>query len=29
MLLIAIDTSGRNGSIALCRGDENSFTGWR
>jgi tRNA threonylcarbamoyladenosine biosynthesis protein TsaB len=26
MLLIAIDTSGRNGSIALCRGDENSFT---
>jgi tRNA threonylcarbamoyladenosine biosynthesis protein TsaB len=26
MLLIAIDTSGRNGSIALCRVDENSFT---
>ena len=26
MLLIAIDTSGRNGSIALCRGDGNSFT---
>ncbi len=26
MLLIAIDTSGRNGSVALCRGDENSFT---
>jgi tRNA threonylcarbamoyladenosine biosynthesis protein TsaB len=26
MLLIAIDTSGRNGSIALCRGDKNSFT---
>lgn len=25
MLLIAIDTSGRNGSIALCRGDESSF----
>jgi tRNA threonylcarbamoyladenosine biosynthesis protein TsaB len=25
MLLIAIDTSGRNGSIALCRGDANSF----
>jgi tRNA threonylcarbamoyladenosine biosynthesis protein TsaB len=26
MLLISIDTSGRNGSVALCRGDENSFT---
>jgi tRNA threonylcarbamoyladenosine biosynthesis protein TsaB len=26
MLLIAIDTSGRNGSVALCRGDESSFT---
>jgi tRNA threonylcarbamoyladenosine biosynthesis protein TsaB len=26
MLLIAIDTSGRNGSIALCRGDKNSYT---
>ncbi len=26
MLLIAIDTSGRSGSVALCRGDENSFT---
>jgi tRNA threonylcarbamoyladenosine biosynthesis protein TsaB len=26
MLLIAIDTSGRNGSVALCRADENSFT---
>ena len=25
MLLIAIDTSGRNGSIALCRGDQKSF----
>lgn len=25
MLLIAIDTSGRNGSVALCRGDNNSF----
>jgi tRNA threonylcarbamoyladenosine biosynthesis protein TsaB len=24
MLLIAIDTSGRNGSVALCRGDANS-----
>jgi tRNA threonylcarbamoyladenosine biosynthesis protein TsaB len=24
MLLIAIDTSGRNGSVALCRGDSNS-----
>ena len=26
MLLIAIDTSGRNGSVALCRGDQDSFT---
>jgi len=26
MLLIAIDTSGRHGSVALCRGDQNSFT---
>jgi tRNA threonylcarbamoyladenosine biosynthesis protein TsaB len=25
MLLLSIDTSGRNGSVALCRGDENSF----
>lgn len=25
MLLIAIDTSGRNGSVALCRGAQNSF----
>jgi tRNA threonylcarbamoyladenosine biosynthesis protein TsaB len=25
MLLIAIDTSGRNGSVALCRGDAGSF----
>jgi tRNA threonylcarbamoyladenosine biosynthesis protein TsaB len=25
MLLISIDTSGRNGSVALCRGDGNSF----
>jgi tRNA threonylcarbamoyladenosine biosynthesis protein TsaB len=25
MLLIAIDTSGRNGSVALCRGDSDSF----
>jgi tRNA threonylcarbamoyladenosine biosynthesis protein TsaB len=25
MLLIAIDTSGRNGSVALCRGDGNRF----
>ena len=25
MLLISLDTSGRNGSVALCRGDENSF----
>src|SRR6516225_9087654 len=25
MLLLAIDTSGRNGSVALCRGDENLF----
>jgi tRNA threonylcarbamoyladenosine biosynthesis protein TsaB len=25
MLLIAIDTSGRNGSVALCRGDGDSF----
>ena len=25
MFLISIDTSGRNGSVALCRGDENSF----
>ncbi len=25
MLLIAIDTSGRNGSVALCRGGERSF----
>jgi len=25
MLLIAIDTSGRNGSVALCRADEQSF----
>jgi len=25
MLLIAIDTSGRNGSVALCRGDRDNF----
>ncbi len=25
MLLIAIDTSGRNGSVALCRGDADGF----
>ncbi|HEY4899902.1 MAG TPA: tRNA (adenosine(37)-N6)-threonylcarbamoyltransferase complex dimerization subunit type 1 TsaB [Terriglobales bacterium] len=25
MLLVAIDTSGRNGSVALCRGDATSF----
>jgi tRNA threonylcarbamoyladenosine biosynthesis protein TsaB len=25
MLLIAIDTSGRHGSVTLCRGDEHSF----
>jgi len=25
MLIIAIDTSGRNGSVALCRGDANRF----
>ncbi len=25
MLLISIDTSGRNGSVALCRGDADSF----
>lgn len=25
MLLIAIDTSGRKGSVALCRGDDHSF----
>jgi tRNA threonylcarbamoyladenosine biosynthesis protein TsaB len=25
MLLIAIDTSGRNGSVALCRGDAENF----
>lgn len=25
MLLLAIDTSGRNGSVALCRGDANRF----
>lgn len=25
MLLISIDTSGRHGSVALCRGDEHSF----
>ncbi len=25
MLLIAIDTSGRKGSLALCRGDQHSF----
>jgi tRNA threonylcarbamoyladenosine biosynthesis protein TsaB len=25
MLLIAIDTSGRNGSVALCRGDAETF----
>jgi tRNA threonylcarbamoyladenosine biosynthesis protein TsaB len=25
MLLIAVDTSGKHGSIALCRGDEESF----
>ncbi len=25
MLFISIDSSGRNGSVALCRGDENSF----
>ncbi len=25
MLIIAIDTSGRHGSVALCRGDSDSF----
>ena len=25
MLLLSIDTSGRHGSVALCRGDANSF----
>ncbi len=25
MLIVAIDTSGRNGSVALCRGDADSF----
>ncbi|HZD31801.1 MAG TPA: tRNA (adenosine(37)-N6)-threonylcarbamoyltransferase complex dimerization subunit type 1 TsaB [Candidatus Angelobacter sp.] len=25
MLIVAIDTSGRNGSVALCRGDESNF----
>jgi tRNA threonylcarbamoyladenosine biosynthesis protein TsaB len=25
MLLISIDTSGRSGTVALCRGDQNSF----
>ena len=25
MLLISVDTSGRNGSVALCRGDADSF----
>ena len=25
MLILAIDTSGRRGSVALCRGDANSF----
>ena len=25
MLLLGIDTSGRNGSVALCRGDAESF----
>ena len=25
MLILAIDTSGRNGSVALCRGDADSF----
>jgi tRNA threonylcarbamoyladenosine biosynthesis protein TsaB len=25
MLLVAIDTSGRKGSVALCRGDDDSF----
>ncbi len=25
MLILAIDTSGRHGSIALCRGDGDSF----
>jgi tRNA threonylcarbamoyladenosine biosynthesis protein TsaB len=25
MLILAIDTSGRHGSVALCRGDVNSF----
>lgn len=25
MLVLAIDTSGRNGSVALCRGNANSF----
>lgn len=25
MLILAIDTSGRHGSVALCRGDANSF----
>lgn len=25
MLIVAIDTSGRHGSVALCRGDANSF----
>ncbi len=25
MLTLAVDTSGRNGSVALCRGDAGSF----
>ncbi len=25
MLIVAIDTSGRHGSVALCRGDADSF----
>lgn len=25
MLILAVDTSGRNGSVALCRGDSNTF----